>query len=97
VLFAHTEEISKKYKLTAKVGEDLSAFSATDMDPALIALDNKLKELAIKRQKGSRSLKLTSWAIYHRAVYRHLIDNITLLIDNIKKLFPVPQAQITLV
>lgn len=60
VLFAHTEEISKKYKLTTKVSEDLSAFLATDMDPALLALDNKLKELAIKRQKGSRSLKLTS-------------------------------------
>jgi hypothetical protein len=97
VLFAQTEEISKKYKLTAKVGEDLSAFSATDMDPTLIALDNKLKELAIKRQKGSRFLKLTSWAIYRRAEFRHLIDDITSLIDNIEKLFPAPQAQITLV
>jgi len=96
-LFAQTDEISKKYKLTAKVGEDLSAFSATDMDPALIALDNKMKELAMKRQKGSRFLKLTSWAIHYRAEFRHLIDDITSLIDNIEKLFPAPEAQITLV
>jgi len=95
-LFAQTEEISRKYRSAAKVGEDFSAFSVTDMDPALMALDNKLKELAIKRQKGSRFLKLTSWAIYDRAEFRHLIDDITALINNIEKLFPAPQAQITL-
>jgi hypothetical protein len=67
------------------------------MDPVLIALDNKMKELAMKRQKGSRFLKLTSWVIYHRAEFRHLIDDITSLIDTIEKLFTAPQAQITLV
>ena len=96
VLFADTEGISKKYKLTAKAGEDLSAFSTGDIDPTLVALDNRMNGLAIKRQKGSRFLKLTSWAIYHRAEFRHLIDNITSLIDNIEKLFPEPQARITL-
>jgi hypothetical protein len=64
VLFADTEGISKKHKLTAKVGEDLSAFSVGDMDPTLIALNNKMKELAIKRQNGSQFLKLTNWALY---------------------------------
>jgi hypothetical protein len=97
VLLAHTEDFSKKYKLSAKVCEDLSAFPATDMDLTLMALDNRMKELAIKRQKWSWFLKLTSWAVYHRAEFRHLLDNITSLIDNIEKLFPAPQAQITLV
>ncbi len=62
-----------------------------------MALDNKMKELVIKRQKGSRFLKLTSWAVYHRAEFQHLIDDITSLIDNIEKLFPEPQSRITLV
>lgn len=62
-----------------------------------MALDNRMKELAMKRQKGSWFLKLTSWAVYYRAEFRHLLDNITSLIDNIEKLFPAPQAQITLV
>jgi hypothetical protein len=35
VLFAQTEEISKKYKLTAKVGEDLSAFRRLIWTPHL--------------------------------------------------------------
>jgi hypothetical protein len=97
VLFAQTEEISNKYKLNAKVGEDLSSFSATDMDPALMALNNKMKELATKRQKGSRFLKLTSWAVHYKAEFEHLINDITSLIDNIEKLFPEPQARIALV
>jgi hypothetical protein len=95
-LFVQTEEISKKYRPAAKPSENLSAFSVTDMDPAHIALDNKMKELAIKRRNGSRFLKLTSWAIYHRAEFRHLINDITSLIDNIENLFPAPQAQIAL-
>jgi hypothetical protein len=49
VLFADTEGISKKYKLTAKAGEDLLVFLAADMDPMLVVLDNKMKGLAIKR------------------------------------------------
>jgi hypothetical protein len=67
VLFADTEGISKKYKIAAKAGEDLSAFATGDMDPTLIALDNKMNGPAIQRQKGSRFLKLTSWALYHRS------------------------------
>ena len=59
VLFADTEGISKKYRLAAKAGEDLSAFSTGGMDATLVALDTKMNGLAIKRQNGSRFLKLT--------------------------------------
>lgn len=97
VLFADTEGISKKYKMAAKAGEDLSAFAMGDMDPTLMALDNKMKGLAIQRQKGSRFLKLTSWALYHRSELKDLLERIVSLIDNIEKVFPAPQAQITLV
>ena len=95
-LFAATEGISRKYKLSAKSGEDLSTLSTGDLDPKLIALDNKMKRLAVRRQKGAPFLKLTSWAIYHRSALKELLDNIVSLIDNIETLFPAPQAQITL-
>jgi len=97
VLFANTEGISKKYKLTAKAGEDLSTFSTGDMDSTVVALNNKMKGLAIKRQRGSRLLKLTSWALYHRSEFKDLLEQIISLIDNIEKLFPAPETQITLV
>jgi hypothetical protein len=38
-----TEGISKKHKLTAKAGENLSVYSTGDMDPTIVALDNKVK------------------------------------------------------
>jgi Prion-inhibition and propagation len=97
VLFADSEKISKKYKQNAKTREDLSAFSTDDMDPTVMLLDNKMRELAIKRQKGSSILKTTSWALYHRSELKELIANITELIDNMEKLFPASQPQLALV
>ncbi|KAH8595488.1 small s protein [Bisporella sp. PMI_857] len=97
VLFADTETISKKYKLTAKVGEDLSAYSTGDMDPTFVLLENKIKGLAIKRQKKGRFLKLASWALYHRSALKELLEQIVSLVDEIEKLFPALQARTTLV
>jgi hypothetical protein len=37
VLFADAESISKKYKLTAKADEDLSAYSSGDIDLKMVA------------------------------------------------------------
>jgi uncharacterized small protein (DUF1192 family) len=97
VLFADTESISKKYKLTAKAGEDLSAYSTGDMDPKMAVLDNKMKGLAIRRQKKGRFLNLASWALYHRSTLKDLLEQIVSLIDEIENLFPTPQVQNTLV
>lgn len=97
MLFANTESISKTNKLTAKAGEDLSAYSTDDMDPKMIALDNKMKGLAIQRQKRGRFLKLTSWALYHRSTLKDLLEQIASLLDEIERLFPAPQARTTLV
>jgi hypothetical protein len=49
------KEISRKYKLTAKASENLDPLSATDINPTIVALENRMKQLAIKRQKGSQS------------------------------------------
>jgi hypothetical protein len=97
VLFADAEKISKKYRLNSKTGDDLSVLSTDELDPVLMSLNNKMKALAIKRQKGSSILKTTSWALYHRSELKELISNITSLINNIEMLFPAPQVQFALV
>lgn len=97
VLFADTESISKRYKLTAKAGEDFSAYSTGDMDPKMVMLDNKMKGFSIQRQKKGQFLKLASWALYHRSTLKDLLEQIVSLIDEIERLFPAPQAQNTLV
>jgi uncharacterized small protein (DUF1192 family) len=96
-LFADTEGASKMYKLTAKAGEDLSVYSTDDMDPKMAMLDNKMKSLAIQRQKKGRFLKLTSWALYHRSSLKDLLGQIVSLLDEIERLLPAPQFQTTLV
>lgn len=47
MLFADSESISKKYKLTVRTGEDLLAYLIGDIDPKIVVLDNKIKGLAI--------------------------------------------------
>jgi hypothetical protein len=56
-----------------------------------MALANKMRDLAIKRQQDSNILKTASWALYYRAELKELVSNITMLIDNLEKLFPAPQ------
>ncbi|KAI9854174.1 MAG: hypothetical protein M1813_001344 [Trichoglossum hirsutum] len=97
VLFANTEKISKKYKLNAKAEDDLSILEPDNMDPAVMVINNKMRELAIRRQRGSSVLKTASWALYHRSELKELIVDITSLINNIETLFPVPQSQVALV
>jgi hypothetical protein len=48
------EEISKKFDI------HLSAFSANNMDPPVMALSNKMRERAIEWEKGSSILKCTA-------------------------------------
>ncbi|KAL9591345.1 MAG: hypothetical protein Q9179_007816 [Wetmoreana sp. 5 TL-2023] len=97
VLFADSAKISQQYKLGATAGEDLSVFSIDSMDSAIVALSNNMRELAIKRQKSSSILKITQWALYRRSEFKSLIEGISSLIDSIEKIFPAPQAQVTLV
>jgi hypothetical protein len=47
VFFADTKSISKKYKLTAKASVNILLYSIGDINPKIIALDNKIKGLAI--------------------------------------------------
>ena len=97
MLFADSAKISRQYKLNAKTGEDLSVLSSDTIDSEFVAVNNKIRELAIKRQKKSNILKTTQWTLYHRSEFKRLIESLSSLIDNIEKIFPVPQAQITLV
>jgi len=63
----------------------------------MVALDNKMKGLAIQRQRKGRFLKLTSWALYHRSALKDLLEQTVLLLDEIERLVPAPQARTTLV
>ncbi|KIJ42848.1 hypothetical protein M422DRAFT_170682, partial [Sphaerobolus stellatus SS14] len=97
VLFSDTEKISKRYRLNAELSGDPSVYSINDMDLETIALHNKMKQLALKRQKRTGILKIASWTLYHGSEFKRLIENITMLIDNLEDIFPSRARQNELV
>lgn len=97
VLFADTEKISKKYRLEGKNGDDIAVLGSTDLDPTVFGLRNKMKELAIRRQRGASVLKTSTWALYHRSQLKDLVEGIISLVDSIEKIFPAPEKKLALV
>lgn len=93
VLFADSEKISKKYSIEAKNAQDLTVFASNEMDPAVLALSHKMRDLAVKRQKSNSLIKKTSWALYHRNELKELVEGVTNIINNIEKLFPPPKER----
>ena len=65
------------------------------MDPPFRWLNNKMRELAIKQQKSTSPLRLTTWALFHSSEFKQLIQNITILIGQLETLFPASSAQRT--
>jgi hypothetical protein len=97
VLFADTEKISKTYRLEMKAGDDLTVLAPNNLDPMVFGLRNKMKELALRRQKGASVLKTSSWALYHRSQLKDLVNGITSLVDSVEKIFPAPEKKLALV
>ncbi|KAI0472457.1 small s protein [Xylaria cf. heliscus] len=94
MLFADTDNISKKHKPSAKAGDDLSALTTNELNLAVAAWRNKMKEMSVKRQGTSSFLKRTSWAIHHKPELEELTANIRKLIDNLEMFFPAPKPQL---
>lgn len=93
VLFADSEKISKKYSVNAKNAQYLAVLAPNELDPAVMALSNKMRDLAVRRQKSNSLIKKTSWALYHRSELKELVKEVTNMIDNIEKLFPAPKER----
>jgi hypothetical protein len=94
LLFENSADISKKYRLRATSSDDLSEFSVGDLDPVSAALDNKMRDIVSRRQKGASILKMTKWALFDGSEFARLIDNITRLINDLETLFPASQQQV---
>lgn len=58
MLLADSGKVSKKFRLTAKAGEDLSVLSSLDGDTRIVALGNNMRQQATRRQKGASLVKL---------------------------------------
>jgi hypothetical protein len=93
-LFANAEKVSAKYKMRAKPG-DLVAYNAdADLEPDLRSMHNKMRELAIKRQKRSSFAQKAAWALYEEKHFHRLIEDVTTLVDGLVELFPATRGRL---
>lgn len=92
VLFADSETTAKKFRFNSR-SADLSVYSTADLSFEVLSLDNKMADIAKKRQKKKGLFKLSSWALYHGEQFTKLTDNIAKLLDQLEKLFPAADTQ----
>ncbi|KAM5354169.1 hypothetical protein ACJ41O_000819 [Fusarium nematophilum] len=89
-LFEDSATVSNKFKLKHQ-DDDSSPFGPDSGDSlAVLSVCNKMKSLAVKRQRGASLGKLTRWAIHDRKTLKQLIDDMTALLDGLELLFPIP-------
>ncbi|KAF3029617.1 hypothetical protein E8E12_000606 [Didymella heteroderae] len=92
-LFAEAEGVSNKYKSRMQPQDNSPAIydPATDLDPAMATLHEKMRQLAIERQSRSGVRQKAKWALYQEKQFRRLIEDITELVDSLVELFPATQ------
>ena len=88
LLFQSAQKTSKRYEIIAKQ-EDLVLLEEKDMKPLFRGLHNRLQGLAHRRQKHTSLIKKTVWALYDGKTFEKLVEQITNLVDELEKLFPV--------
>ncbi|KAK1762770.1 prion-inhibition and propagation-domain-containing protein [Phialemonium atrogriseum] len=88
LLFESTQKTSQRYESVAEQ-RDLVLFDEDEMKPIFRGLHNRLKSLARRRQKNTSLCKKTACALYDAKSFDRLLDNITALVEELEKLFPV--------
>jgi hypothetical protein len=97
VLFEASKKTSKKYKHKGSAtsgiasGLPLGAGLGEPEGLAVLALSNKMRALAIERQKGTSLVKLVSWIIKDKPELDQLISSISGLLSQLEALFPAPR------
>lgn len=93
-LFEDSCKTSRKFGVRDAAGSPRAVDPAAEPDlAAALAVENKMKSLAKRRQKGSSFSRLTSWAVHHGAALKTLIDDISALAGELEALFPAPKER----
>ncbi|KAL8377078.1 hypothetical protein RB595_007968 [Gaeumannomyces hyphopodioides] len=92
MLFQSVQKTSKRYELGAKQ-EDLVLFQETDMQPAFQRLCGRLGSVVRQRQNDTSLVKKAAWALYDSKNLDKLIKELTGLVDDLEKIYPVKAAR----
>ncbi|KAL6247773.1 hypothetical protein RBB50_005121 [Rhinocladiella similis] len=87
-LFADAERVSEKYK-TKVTGDELAVYNTdSELEPDILSIHKKMRDLALKRQKRSSFAQKAAWALYEEKNFDRLIEDVTALVDALVELFP---------
>lgn len=94
MLFEDSCRISKKFGVRDAAGSPPPGDAAAEPGlAAVLAVENKMRALAKKRQKGSSFSRLASWAVHHNTALKTLIEDISALAGSLEVLFPAPKER----
>ena len=94
--FMDAERISERFKKHTSMqnpsSEELLVYDTnTDLDLDYQRLHVTMRELAIKRQKGTSLRKKAAWALYEKKRFEGMIEDVTGFISELVDLFPATQ------
>lgn len=90
-LFEDAETLSKEYMTRAESqsSDSLAVCDLqTDLNPKIVKLHEKLRQLVIGRQNRSGIIRKTQWALYKEKQFQGLLGDVTDLVDGLVQLFP---------
>ena len=94
--FRDAERVSERFRkdsITQKTGtEDLVVYDAgSSLNPSYQRLHLTMRELASQRQNRTSLRNKTTWALYEKKKFDHMIADVTVFISKLVELFPAAQ------
>ncbi|KAF2682903.1 hypothetical protein K458DRAFT_419142 [Lentithecium fluviatile CBS 122367] len=92
--FADAERVSQRFKTKSNNSTELQVYDIdADLDPSLRTMHDKMRELALRRQRRSTVRQKTTWALYEKKYFDRLISDVVQLVDGLVQLFPATRLR----
>ncbi|KAF2229458.1 hypothetical protein EV356DRAFT_571130 [Viridothelium virens] len=92
--FADAERVSQRFKTKSNNSTEIQVYD-TDMDlePNLRTIHDKMRDLALRRQRRSTVRQKTAWALYEKKYFDRLISDVIQLVEGLIQLFPATRQR----
>lgn len=92
-LFEEAEKRSKRFENTSRGPREGTTGQDPDVGADLEATHEKMKSLALRRQRQSTFAQKAKWALYEETQFKRLIEDLDPLVKELVELFPATKAQ----
>lgn len=94
VCFEDAARVSERFKTKSGNPTGLQvAYTDNEMEPSLQAMHEKMRDLALRRQRRSGFRQKTAWVLFEKKPFDRLISDVTELVEQLIQLFPATQPR----